>query len=76
VELLDHGGDPRNGLPRRTTRTTSEEDLGTPDVLDALASLRLTLVEDQISESAMTYQESFHQRTTRNILRSVPTYSH
>jgi hypothetical protein len=35
-----------------------EEDLGTLDVLDALASLGLTLVEDQISESALTYQES------------------
>ena len=35
-----------------------EEDLGTLDVLDALASLGLTLVEDQIAESALTYQES------------------
>ena len=33
--------------------------LSTHDVLDALASLGLTLVEDQISESALTYQESF-----------------
>lgn len=32
--------------------------LSTHDVLDALASLGLTLVEDQIGESALTYQES------------------
>lgn len=32
--------------------------LSTHDALDAPASLGLTLVEDQISESALTYQES------------------
>jgi hypothetical protein len=34
------------------------DELGTLDVLDALASLGLTLVEDQIAESPLTYQES------------------
>lgn len=32
--------------------------LSTHDVLDALASLGLTLVEDQIGASALTYQEA------------------
>lgn len=36
----------------------TDGELGTLDILDALASLGLTLVEDQISESALTYQES------------------
>ncbi len=43
--------------PRGGVHATHDE-LGTLDVLDALASLRLTLVEDQIGESALTYQET------------------
>jgi hypothetical protein len=36
----------------------AHDELGTVDVLDALASLGLTLVEDQIGESALTYRET------------------
>ncbi len=54
--LAAHAGDVVDYL---NTHVLAEEALSTADLLDALASLGITLVEDPVADSAQTYYEQF-----------------